>query len=175
MMRTALILALALLAAAPAMARRAPGAVYRGVPRAALIAAAKSAPVKLVDNLEVYCDGDVSIEVWLRRLTAPEVRGATWSAGKCELVNDLNPSDAGGDYCVQASLVLKRPRGRDDAPEIEIYLESPKAGRPGEIYAFRGEMVTPDGPDYSRARKDFEADWRARFPNAPPPPCKDAD
>jgi hypothetical protein len=170
-----LLLAAALLAAGPAMAGRPAKAIYRGVPRAALIAAAKAARVASIDNLEVYCDTDDTIETWLTRLTGPLVRTVDWSAGKCELVNNLNPNDAGGNYCVQASLTLKHPKGRADTPEIEIFFEDPKAGRPGEVYAFRGMMNTPDGGDYSRSRKEFEADWRSRFPHAPPPPCEDPE
>jgi len=67
------LVALALTSLAPlgsAMARPAPAVLFRGVPRAALIAAAKAAPLKLIDD-EAYCDSDRLIAAWLRRLTAP--------------------------------------------------------------------------------------------------------
>jgi hypothetical protein len=168
-----LLMLVATLVAAPAAAKPAARAVYRGVPVAALIAAAKSAHLMAIDALETYCDGDTSIGDWLTALTAPETRAIAWTAGKCDLVNSLNPMDSGGTYCAQATLTLKHPTGRDDLPEIEIYLEDPKHGRPGEVYAFRAVFNTVDGPDYIRFRKDFEADWRARFADAPPPACED--
>jgi hypothetical protein len=143
------------------------------IPAAALIAAAKRAPLRMIDALETYCDGDTPIGVWLQRLTAREARRIAWSAGSCELVNSLNPNDAGGDYCAQATLILRHPKNRRDRPEIEIYLEDPKQGRPGAAYAFRAMFDSVDGPDYIRFRKDFEAEWRDRFKDTPPPPCSD--
>jgi hypothetical protein len=142
-------------------------------PAPVLIAEAKTAPLKLIDALETYCDTDTPIADWLTRLTARETRSIAWTAGKCELVNDLNPLDAGGNYCVQATLRLRRPKSSEDAPEIEIYIDDPKAGKPGPVYAFRAMFDSPDGPDYIRFRKDFEAEWRDRFQDTPPPPCTD--
>jgi hypothetical protein len=171
----ALLLAALALFASPALAKPNPAAgATHGLANAALVAAAKAAPLKLIDYLEAYCDGDVTVEAWLKRLTAGEARSITWSAGRCELVNDLNPLDAGGAYCAQAVVALKHRLNRRDTPEIEIYLETPKHGRPGAAYAFRGMLATPDGdPDYIRARRDFEAGWRERFAHAPPPACQD--
>ncbi|MBV9994641.1 MAG: hypothetical protein JO127_05450 [Caulobacteraceae bacterium] len=173
-MKTAAALALTTLALALGAAAE-PRAPHRPpIASAALIAAAKAAPLKQIDYLETYCDGDVSVEAWLEALTAGARRSIAWSAGRCELVNELNPLDAGGDYCVQASVGLRRRLNRDDVPEIEIYLENPKHGRPGAVYAFRAVLETPDGdPDYIRARKDFEAGWRERFPGGAQPPCRD--
>ena len=143
------------------------------IPATALIAAAKAAPLKLIDALGTYCDTDTPIGVWLKALTASETRSIAWTAGSCQLVNDINPSDSGGDYCARATLRLKRPKDRDDRPKIEVYLEDPKHGRAGAIYAFRAMFDGADGPDYIRFRKDFEAEWRDRFKETPAPPCTD--
>jgi len=160
---------LALLALTPALAAAKPAYM----PDAMLVAAAKAAPLKQIDALETYCDGETSIGDWLKALTTGEARRIAWSAGRCELVNSLNPNDAGGDYCAQATLTLKHPKNRRDRPEIEIYLEDPKGGKPGEAYAFRAMFDGADGPDYIRVRMDFESAWRERFKDAPPPPCTD--
>jgi hypothetical protein len=160
-----------------AFAMLAPGAGLAGQPQpiapAKLIAAAKRAPLSLIDALETYCDGQTPFAVWLQRLTAREARRIAWSAGACELANPQNPIDAGGAYCVQAALTLLHPKNRRDRPEIEIYLEDPKHGRPGAVYAFRAVFDGVDGPDYIRFRKDFEAAWRDRFKDAPPAACAD--
>jgi hypothetical protein len=161
-----------LAAAAPATASHHGGSTH-GVPNAALIAAAKAAHLKLIDALEDYCDGDTPIAAWLQDLTGPETRRVVWTAGECELVNDLNPLDSGGRFCVQATLTLKHPKDKTDAPEIEISLEDAKAGRPGAVYAFRAMFDSNDGPDYIRFRRDFETEWRDRFKDAPAPKCTD--
>jgi hypothetical protein len=176
MWRAAGLIALALAGFAPlasAAPKRAPAVMFRGVPRAALIAAAKTAPLKLIDALQTYCDTDTSIAHWLNQLTAGEAQRTAWTAGRCELVNSLNPLDGGGSYCVQVNLTLKHPKSRRDAPELEIYLEDPKGGKPGEVYAFRAMFDGADGADYIRFRKDFETQWRERFNDAPAPPCAD--
>jgi hypothetical protein len=166
-------LVLAGLAPLASAATRTQAAMFRGVPKAALIAAAKAAPLKLIDSLEVYCDTDTPVADWLKQLTGPLVRRVAWTAGRCDLVNDINPLDAGGSYCVQATLTLKHPKNRGDEPELEIYLEDPKHGKPGPAYAFRAMFDGNDGPDYIRFRRDFEAEWRDRFKDTPPPPCTD--
>jgi hypothetical protein len=167
-----LLVALALLALAPSLAAAKP-ARPPYMPDAMLIAAAKAAPLKLIDALETYCDGETSIGDWLKALTASEARRIAWTAGRCELVNNLNPLDEGGSYCAQATLTLRHPKNRRDRPEIEIYLEDPKDGKPGAIYAFRAMFDGNDGPDYIRFRMDFESEWRERFKDAPPPACTD--
>jgi hypothetical protein len=166
-MRLALLVIAALAASTPAVAGS------RHVSSASLIAAAKAAPLRQIDALETYCDGETPVGAWLKALTGGEARQVSWTAGKCELVNDLNPLDAGGRYCVQATMTLVQPKNRRDRPEIEIYLEDPKGGRPGAAYAFRASFDSNDGPDYIRFRKDFESEWRERFKNAPPPACTD--
>jgi hypothetical protein len=159
--------ALALLTLAPGLAAAKPAYM----PDAMLIAAAKGAPLKLIDALETYCDGETSVGDWLKALTAGEARRIAWTAGRCDLVNSINPLDAGGSYCVQATLTLKHPNNRRDAPELEIYLEDPKHGKLGAVYAFRAMFDSNDGPDYVRLRKDFETEWRERFKDAPASPC----
>ena len=171
MMNRATLALLPLIALAPTAARPAPK--LRHMPASVLIAAAKAAPLRLIDALETYCDGETSIGDWLKGLTAPQVRSTAWTAGRCELVNKLNPLDEGGGLCVQATLTLKHPKHRGDHPEIEIYLEDPKGGKPGEAFAFRAMFDSNDGPDYIRFRKDFEIEWRDRFKDAPPSPCPD--
>jgi len=167
-----IVATLALLTLAPGLAAAKPArAPY--MPDALLIAAAKAAPLKQIDALETYCDGETSIDDWLKALTAGEAKRVAWTAGRCELVNNLNPLDEGGRYCAQATLTLKHPKNRRDRPEIEIYLEDPKDGKPGEVYAFRASFDGNDGPDYIRFRIDFESEWRDRFKGAPPPPCTD--
>ena len=172
-MRASLAALVLLLLAIPGLAAAKPARKAPPIPAAALIAAAKASPLRLIDALETYCDGKLRIDDWLRALTASEARDIAWTAGKCELVNDLNPLDAGGSYCVQATLTLAHPKNRRDRPEIEIYLEDPKGGRPGAAYAFRASFDSNDGPDYIRFRKDFESEWRDRFKRAPPAACQD--
>jgi hypothetical protein len=165
----AALAALSLLALAPRLAAAKPAYM----PDAMLIAAAKAAPLKQIDALETYCDGETLIGDWLKALTAGEARRIAWTAGRCELVNKLNPLDEGGGYCAQATLTLIHPKNRRDRPELEIYLEDPKGGKPGAAYAFRAMFDGADGPDYIRFRIDFESAWRERFKDAPPPPCTD--
>ena len=162
-----------LLLATPALAAAKPARKTPQITAAVLIATAKAAPLRLIDALETYCDGKLRIDDWLRGLTAGETRRIAWTAGTCELVNDLSPLDAGGSYCVQATLTLIHPKNRRDRPEIEIYLEDPKRGGPGAVYAFRASFDSNDGPDYIRFRKDFESEWRDRFKRAPPAACQD--
>jgi hypothetical protein len=68
---------------------------------------------------------------------------------------------------------LKHPRQRGDTPMIELFIDDPKGGKPGPVYAFRGMFGTDAGGDLTRARKEFEAEWRERFKATPPPPCTD--
>lgn len=166
-------LAAALLAADGTSAKPAPADRFRGVSRAAMIAAVEAAPLKLIDYLEAYCDADTTIGAWLAQLTATQARSVAWTAGKCELVNDLNPLDAGGSYCVQATIRLKQPTSKADTPQLEFYLEDPKGGKLGAVYAFRDVFVTDGDLGYERDRHTFQIQWRDRFKDAPPPPCED--
>jgi hypothetical protein len=132
---------------------------------AALVEAARSAPLKLIDALQVYCDGETRIDDWLKALTKGQARAIQWSGGACNLTDDQNPLDAKSwPYCADAAITLNDPKSSDDKPVVEIYLETPVKGRPGAVYAFRAMMLTPEGGDYARSRKDFETDWKERFP-----------
>jgi hypothetical protein len=158
-----LVVALVLAVAEQATAQTEPSKV-------ALATAGRQATLKLIDYGSDYCDGDMTVEAWLRALVGKHALNITWSGGRCVLVNDLRPGiDASSwPYCAQATVTLARPKNKDDAPIIEIYFEKPVQGRPGEAYAFRGVMETrDDGPDYMRFRKDFEAVWDERFPPDP--------
>ena len=137
-----------------------------GVANASLAAAARKATLKDIDYGFTYCDGDMRVEAWLKAVVARDARSITWTGGKCQLVNDLNPLDAGSRWCAQATISLVHPKGRNDKPTIEIYLEQPRNRQPGPAYAFRSSMMTRDGDwDYLRFRKEFEAEWRERFPS----------
>jgi hypothetical protein len=57
-MKLAALALVPLLAIAPAAQARGRPASTHGIPNAALIAAAKAAPLKLIDALETYCDGE---------------------------------------------------------------------------------------------------------------------
>jgi len=149
----------------------------KGVSGAALAAAGRSATLKMIDYGSEYCDGDVTVEEWLKALVGKQARAIAWSGGQCVLVNDMRPGiDASSwPYCAQATVTLVHPLNKDDTPVVEIYFEKPDGGRPGAAYAFRGALETRDGdPDYIRFRKDFEAGWNERFPaTRTPPRCKD--
>ncbi len=154
----------ALLAAAPAMGLakgRAPAGA--SVSSEALVAAARHAKLRSIDYEQEHCDGDLDVDTWLKALTGSRARAIQWTGGRCRLTDTLNPLDAGGRWCAQAAIVLVHPASRRDRPMVEIYLEAPRHGRPGAAYAFRSFMIASDGPDYSRFRKDFEADWSSRF------------
>jgi hypothetical protein len=168
-------LAAALAVASPtlAAAKPSPTVPAHRFPGAVLIAAAKTSPLKLVDNLATWCDGDVTVAAWLTALTRRQARSIAWTAGDCELVNTLNPLDSGGGVCVQATITLEHPKNRADTPEIEIYLDDPQQGRPGPAFAFRSMFDTVDGPDYERERRAFDDQWRQRFPDTRPRPCQD--
>ena len=158
--------AFALVTATPDIAKTEPG---QGIAKGALADAGRQATLSLIDYGSAYCDGDTTVEEWLKALVGKQARSIAWTGGKCVLVNDLNPLDASSwPYCAQATVTLVRPKDKNDTPIIEIYFEKPVQGRPGVAYAFRGVMETrDDGPDYIRFRKDFEAEWDERFPPDP--------
>ena len=170
----ALVLAGLTISTAPAtLAAGKPAGTFKGVSRAAMLYAAKHAPMKLIDAFQVFCDSETYVENWLEQLTAKDAASIAWTAGSCSLTNSLNPIDAGGEYCVDASIRLKHPKNRKDIPVIEIYLDDPKHGHPGPAYAFRDIFDGNDGPDYERDRQVFQTQWRERFKDAPPDPCGD--
>jgi hypothetical protein len=164
------LVAAAMLFAGAAAAKDPPG-YTKGVADAALIAAAKATPLKLIDYDQVLCRNDRTVAAWLKELTAGEASAIVWSGGGCDLV-DQNPIDSGSDWCAQATILLKHPKDRDDKPVVEIYFDKPSHGRPSPAYAFRA--ITEDG-GLQRFRQDFETDWLARFPaNAKTIRCPDA-
>jgi hypothetical protein len=160
------------LAAGAAAASRHPAA--RAVSDAALAAAGRQARLKDIDYNETHCDADLTVEAWLRTLVGRHARAIAWSGGRCVLINARNPLDSGSDWCAQATVTLAHPERRDDRATVEVYFEKPVHGRPGVPYAFRGLMATRDGPDYTRFRKDFEAEWIERF-GPPAGACQDED
>lgn len=166
----------ALALTAPVVSKAERSATTR-VSKSALASAARQATLKAIDYGWDYCDSEMSVEEWLKALVGHHARTIAWTAGKCVLVNTLNPGidAASWPYCAQATIWLVHPKRRDDTPMIEIYLEKPDHGRPGVAYAFRSVMMTgDDGPDYLRFRKDFEAEWDDRFaPDPSKPRCQD--
>jgi hypothetical protein len=148
------------------------------VSAAALIAAGKQTTLKMIDYGRDLCDGDTTVEAWLKELVGKQARGIAWTGGDCVLVNDMRPGfDASSwPYCAQATITLVHAKNRKDMPVIEVYFEKPQQGRPGKAYAFRGAMETRDGPDYIRFRKDFEGAWNERFDSQPATPrCGDEE
>ena len=115
-MRRTLVFLLALAPSLPVGAQQ-PAAVTS----AALIAAGKSAAVRLIDYGEERCDGDTTVEAWLTALVGKEARRIAWTGGKCVLVNDLRPGiDASSwPYCAQATITLVRPMNRNDSPIVD--------------------------------------------------------
>jgi hypothetical protein len=157
--------------AGPALAKARPGYTH-GVANAALVAAAKATPLKLIDYDEVLCRNDRTVEAWLKELTAGDAKAIVWTGGPCELVGP-DGIDTGSDWCAQAAILLKHPRNRQDRPMVEIYFDTPTHGRPSPAYAFRGML---DDVGLVRFRADFESAWLERFPaNASRINCPDAD
>jgi hypothetical protein len=145
----------------------------KGVADAALIAAAKATPLKLIDYDQVLCRDDRTVKAWLNELTAGDARAIVWSGGGCDLTDKLSGIDSGSDWCAQATILLKHPKDRSDKPVVEIYFDKPSHGRPSPAYAFRA-VTTDDG--LIRFRQDFESAWLARFPaNARAIKCPEAD
>ena len=172
-MRVAHVLLLAVMAV-PLLAAKPAGHMTKGVANAALAAAARRSPVRAIDYDLDRCD-DRTVAQWLADMTGSDAKRIAWTGGPCELINDLNPLDAGSAWCAQAMITPVHPRNRSDRPTIEVYFEKPVHGRPGAAYAFRGEMRAADGEDYSRSREEFEFDWRSRFKAGKAPVnCPDA-
>jgi len=107
------------------------------------------------------CDGDRTIESWLKDVVGESAESIQWRGGKCKLTNELNPLDAGSEWCGGAVIV---PKGHPKEPAaIEIYFEKPVAGKPGKAYAFRGENYDVDGLDYKRDWPSFEYGYRQKY------------
>jgi hypothetical protein len=132
-----------------------------GVSSAALIAAAKSAMLSEVNYGRELCDGDRDMETWLKDVVGETAASVEWRGGACELTNELNPLDAGSDWCGGALVI---PKGHPKEPAvIEIYFEKPAAGKPGKAYAFRGVNYDVDGLDYKRDWPSFEYGYRQKY------------
>jgi hypothetical protein len=131
------------------------------VPASALVAAAKSAMLSEIDYGRELCGPDRTVEAWLADVVGDTAERVTWRGGRCKLVNDLNPLDAGGEFCAGATIV---PKNHPKEPaEIEVYFEQPANGKPGKPYAFRGVNYDVDGIDYKRAFADFEYGYRQKY------------
>jgi hypothetical protein len=154
------LLIFAAAAAAAVAAKKSPG-YTKGVANAALVAAAKATPLRLIDYDQVICRNDRTVQAWLKELTAGDARAVVWTGGACELSNTLNPLDAGSDWCAQATILPKHPKAHKDKLVVEIYFDRPTRGRPSPAYAFRA-FTEDDG--LIRFRQDFETSWLARFP-----------
>jgi hypothetical protein len=133
----------------------------RGVSSTTLIAAAKAAMLSEIDYGRELCDGDRNIETWLNDVTGETAAKIEWRGGACELTNELNPLDAGSDWCGGATII---PRGHAKEPAaIEIYFEKPANGKPGKAYAFRAVNYDVDGLDYKRDFLDFQYGYRQKY------------
>lgn len=150
-----------LLTPEPALSR---SGYTKGVANAALVAAAKATPLRLIDYDEDRCRNGRTVAHWLAELTRGRARRIVWTGGPCELVTDLNPMDSGSDWCAQAHIVLLHPKTRDDEPMVEIFFDRPRHGRPSPAYAFRAFFGSDEG--LIRFRREFEAAWVERFPEA---------
>ena len=139
-----------------------------------VIAAAKAAPLKQIDALETYCDGETSIGDWLNALTAGEARRIAWTAGRCELVNNLNPLDTGGELLragdpdAQAS-----PRTGATGPRSRSTWKTPRTGNRARSTPSARRSTATTAPTTSASAWTSRSEWRDRFKDAPPPPCKD--
>ena len=153
-------LALANAAGAAPKAKSGKGA-SRGVADAVLADAAKHAMLSEIDYGRELCDGDRDIENWLKDVVGETAATIEWRGGKCELTNDLNPLDAGSDWCGGATIF---PKGHAKEPAaIEIYFEKPVNGAAGKAYAFRAVNYDVDGLDYKRDFVDFEYGYRQKY------------
>ena len=133
----------------------------RGVSDAALAEAAKRAMLSEIDYGRELCDGDRDIETWLTDVIGETATKVEWRGGACELTNELNPLDAGSDWCGGATII---PKGHAKEPAaIEIYFEKPVSGKPGKAYAIRAVNYDVDGLDYKRDFLDFEYGYRQKY------------
>ena len=148
-------------AAAAAPKNHAAKAAARGVSDAALAEAAKHAMLSEIDYGRELCDGDRDVETWLKDVVGDTAAKIEWRGGKCELTNELNPLDAGSDWCGGATII---PKGHAKEPAaIEVYFEKPVSGAAGKAYAFRAVNYDVDGLDYKRDFVDFEYGYRQKY------------
>jgi len=133
----------------------------RGVSDASLAEAAKRAMLSEIDYGRELCDGDRDIQTWLNDVVGETAAKVEWRGGACELTNELNPLDAGSDWCGGATII---PKGHPKEPAaIEIYFDKPVSGKPGKAYAIRAVNYDVDGLDYKRDFLDFEYGYRQKY------------
>jgi hypothetical protein len=160
------------IAATPIWAADKPLVPALRVSPAALIAAAKAATLARVDYSREACRETPQVGLWLETVVRSAAKTITWSGGRCRLINEHNPLDAGTRWCAQAE--IKPKRGGEPAT-IEVYFEAPRRGRPGAAFAFRAVVHTKDGWDYMRETRAFEDNWRETYAAddaLPDDPCK---
>lgn len=148
-------------------------AASRGVSNAALAQAARNATLDQIDAFRNHCGDARRVEDWLKHVIGDTAKSIRSSGGRCHLVNQLNPLDAGTSWCGQAVI---RPKRGKDAATIEVFFEKTDHGKPGVPFAFRAMAPTKDGPDYMRETYGFEVNWKQLYvPGYQPPVNQDCD
>ncbi|MBI1203155.1 MAG: hypothetical protein GC182_11650 [Rhodopseudomonas sp.] len=134
-----------------------------------LAQAARDARLDQIDSLNEKCGDRRRVEDWLKQLVEDAGRSVRWSGGRCQIVNKLNPIDAGTGWCGRAAITPKA----GGIATIEVFFERGENGKPGRPFAFRG---TPNGPEFVRHPVDFERAWKAlHVPGYSPPADSDCD
>ncbi len=147
-------------------------AADRGVSNAALAPAARAARLEQIDDFRKHCGDSRNVEQWLKDVVGDTAKSIRWSGGRCQLVNTLNPLDAGTPWCGQAEIAPKRGK----PATIEVFFEKPARGKPGVPFAFRAIADTKAGPDYMRETYAFEVNWKEmHVPGFRPPDNQDCD
>ena len=148
-------------------------AASRGVSNSALAQAARDATLAQIDDFRNHCGDARRVEDWLKDVVGDTAKSIRWSGGRCQLVNQLNPLDAGTNWCGQAVIT---PKSGKDKATIEVFFEKPQHGKPGTPFAFRAIAPTKDGPDYMRETYGFEVNWKQmHLPGYQPPANQDCD
>ena len=163
-MNRALVSAIALALAGFSIAA---SAADRGVSNDALRRAAQAARLDQIDDFRRQCGDSRSVEQWLKDIVGDSARSIRWSGGRCQLVNRLNPLDAGTKWCGHAVIAPKQGK----TATVEVFFEKPLKGKPGEPFAFRAIAETKDGPDYMRETYAFEVNWKEMHVRGYRPPA----
>ncbi len=143
------------------------GAAPRGVSSVDLVKAAKAASVSRIDDRKQACDDGRNVERWLKDTVGTTASSIAWSGGTCKLANKQNPRDVGTRWCAQAAI---SPKKGGPPATVEIYFDEPKAGRPGNAFAFRASVRTKDGWDTMRETNAFETNWGETYVRGYQPP-----
>ncbi len=69
----------------------APAQPTKGVSNAALAAAGRTTPPRLIDYGAQYFAGATTVEDWLEALVGKQARAVAWTGGECVLGNDPHP------------------------------------------------------------------------------------